>query len=311
MNKNKVLVIDDELYIRTVLSELLSFENYDVSAAANGQEALEILEDWTPDIIVCDLLMPVMDGYLFHEIVKENKSLCAIPFVFLTAKEENNTMQDCLLNGADAFLSKPFKIDELLKVLQNKVERFEKIKNAHTNLYSGKKKYFSHEVNISLNGILGSINLLLNNQDTLTKYEIAQFYDYIKISGERLDRTMQNVFLYQKIVENKLNFEEDSSCNVMDVFSKVKDKLIYTYDIKSSVISYTIVKLNLKISNDNLAFILFELMDNALKFSDAKQIIISGKKYNNIYYQLEIYDRGIGFHEEELKGIDAGIQFNR
>ena len=115
MNKNKVLLIDDELNLRETINELLVFENYNVITAANGQEALEVLDDWTPDIIICDLMMPVMDGYLFHEIVKENKSLSAIPFIFLTAKKDKNTMQDCLLNGADAFLSKPFKIDELIK----------------------------------------------------------------------------------------------------------------------------------------------------------------------------------------------------
>ncbi|WP_338647698.1 hybrid sensor histidine kinase/response regulator [Flavobacterium sp. KS-LB2] len=311
MSKNKVLIIDDESSIREMLNEILSIEDYDVIAAANGQEALEILDYWVPDVILCDIMMPVMDGFLFYEIVNENKSLCAIPFVFLTAKRDHETMQECMLNGVDAFLSKPFKIEDLKKVLKNKIQRFVQIKNANTNLYTGEKKYFSHEVNTPLNGILGVVNLLLKNHDRLDKNEIVDFYNCIKISGERLNRTMQNLFLYQRIIENKFYFEEIESCNILSVFSKVTDNIFYIYETAPARISFEIESLDLKISSTYLSFILFELIDNALKFSGDNKVFISGNSFNNKYYEVVISDRGIGFSEEELKRIDAGKQFNR
>ncbi|MFV5686499.1 response regulator [Flavobacterium sp. GB2R13] len=312
MNKNKILLVDDELNIRETITELLLYKEYDVKTASNGQEALAILEYWSPDLIICDIMMPVMDGVMLHEIVKENQFLTAIPFVFLTAKKEDNLMKKCLLDGADYFISKPFKISELTGVIEAKIDRFEKIKNAYANLYIGKKNYFLHEINTPLNGILGSVDLLIEYKDLLAKNEIETFYNSIKLSGERLNRTMQNLILYQNLKSNSNEFCDDSSSEVLDVFLLVKEFFFKIYEGQEKRIVFDIDKANLKISQKHLQFILFELMDNALKFSsDKKIIIISGQQYNTECYELVIRDFGIGFSAEELKKIGAAQQFNR
>lgn len=143
MSTNKILLVDDEPNVRETIKELLTFKDYDVKTATNGQEALDVLEYWTPDLIICDIVMPVMDGNELHEIIKENQLLSPIPFIFLSAKNEADLMRKCLLDGADDFLTKPFKINELILVVIAKLQRFEKIKSSHINLYVGKKKTFS------------------------------------------------------------------------------------------------------------------------------------------------------------------------
>ncbi|MFV8337350.1 response regulator [Flavobacterium sp. RSP29] len=312
MNKNKILVVDDELNIRDTITELLICQNYDVKAARNGQEALNVLDYWTPDLIVCDIMMPVMDGNALHEIIKESPSLSAIPFIFLTAKSENNLMRQCLLAGADDFLSKPFEIKELVRIIEAKIVRFEKIKSEHTNLYTGKKTSFLHEINTPLNGILGSIELLMSNDINLEKNQIEEFYESIKISGERLNRTMQNIILYQNLKNNLLPFEDVSSTQIRKNFLNVKRKLFQIYDNQEKRISFEIDKASIKMSEKYLHFILFELIDNALKFSPStKMICVSGERFNDEYYELIIRDSGIGFSEDELKKIGAAQQFNR
>ena len=312
MIQNKILFVEDELNIRNTTTELLQYKNYDVRAVANGQEALDLLDNWIPDLIVCDIMMPIMDGYQLHEIIKETRSLAAIPFVFLTAKKENNLMRKCMLNGADDFISKPFKTKELLNIIETKIDRFQKIKNAHNNLYVGEKKYFLHEVNTPINGILGSIDLLLENVNNLEKEDRKVFYNAIKVSGERLNRTMQNIIIYESLKNNELNFSDNEECEILNVFWKTKKKILTTYKNQEKRITFEIDKSNLKISETNLNFILFELIDNALKFSsDSKTILISGEKYNDKYYELIIRDFGIGFSELELRKINAAQQFNR
>lgn len=312
MNKNKILLVDDELNIRETITELLIYENYDVKTASNGEEALVVLEYWNPDLIICDIMMPVMDGEMLHEIVKENESLTAIPFVFLTAKREDNLMRKSLLTGVDDFIYKPFKRNELIGVIKAKIDRFEKIKNAFTNLYIGKKNNFLHEINTPLNGILGSIELLIEYEDLLEKNEILTFYNSIKTSGERLNRTMQNFILHQNLKSNTKEFSDNLSSEILDVFLIVKEKFFKMYDGQEKRIIFDIDKANLKISEKHLQFILFELMDNALKFSsDNKVVIISGQHFNDECYELVIRDFGIGFSEEELKKIGAAQQFNR
>jgi two-component system sensor kinase len=81
MNKRKIL-IDDELNIRETIEELLTITNYDTKTANNGQEALDVLENWTPNLIICDIMMPVMDGQDFQKIIYSDKLLSTIPFVF-------------------------------------------------------------------------------------------------------------------------------------------------------------------------------------------------------------------------------------
>jgi two-component system sensor histidine kinase/response regulator len=311
MNKNKILLVDDELNIRDTITELLVCKNYDVKAACNGQEALDLLEYWTPDLIVCDIMMPVMDGNALHEIIKESPSLSAIPFVFLTAKSGNNLMRKCLLDGADDFLSKPFEIKELVAIVEAKIARFEKIKGGH-NLYTGKKSSFLHEINTPLNGILGSVELLMENDGNFEKNEIDAFYESIKISGERLNRTMQNIILYENLKNNSLPFEDTENTQIVNVFIDVKSKLFQIYNNEEKRVSFEIERANIKMSERYLGFILFELIDNALKFSpNSKIITVSGERYNGEYYELVIRDFGIGFSEDELRKIGPAQQFNR
>lgn len=140
MSTNKILFVDDEPNVRETIKELLVFKNYDVRTAANGQEALDLLECWIPDLIICDMVMPVMNGSELHENIKNNKFLSAIPFIFLSAKNEIDLIRKCLQDGADNFLTKPFKINELILVVTARLERLEKNKNVQNNLHSGKKK---------------------------------------------------------------------------------------------------------------------------------------------------------------------------
>ncbi|CAM3763543.1 response regulator [Flavobacterium chungbukense] len=143
MSTNKILLVDDEPNVRETIKELLVFKNYDVRTAANGQEALELLEYWIPDLILCDMVMPVMNGSELHESIKNNKSLSPIPFIFLSAKNEIDLIQKCLLDGADGFLTKPFKINELTLIVAAGLARFENNKNIKGNLQLGKKKRLS------------------------------------------------------------------------------------------------------------------------------------------------------------------------
>ncbi len=126
MNKKKILLVDDEVSLRDTIAELLILNNYDVKTAKNGNNALEILDSWIPDIIVSDIMMPIMDGYLFYKTVKETSILNQIPFIFLTAKNNKEEKEKLKLSGADLFISKPFKIENLITIIEIKIERFEK-----------------------------------------------------------------------------------------------------------------------------------------------------------------------------------------
>lgn len=311
MSKNKILLVDDEVNLRDTIAELLMYENYTVKLASNGQDALDILDHWIPDLIISDIMMPIMDGNDFHDIIKENANLSSIPFIFITAMNEENQMRKYLTKGADDFLAKPFKIKDLIEIVKNKIDRFNKIKNAHSNIYIGEKKHFSHEINTPLHGILGAVNLLMENDD-FNKEDLLLFYESIKISGERLNKTMQNVMLFQSIKNNSLQFNTNDSSSILNSFFAAQTKLLEIYPDHEDRIHFEIDKADLKINKSHLELVLFELIDNALKFSpiDSK-INITGAPFNDALYSLTIADQGIGFSEEQLEQIGPAQQFDR
>ena len=305
MNKHKILLVDDELKLRETITELLICNNYNVKSAENGYEALKILDYWIPDLIISDIMMPVMDGYSFHEIVRESDLLNQVPFVFLTAKKDENEMEKCIINGVDLFLTKPFKINDLIKMIKVKIERFDKIKDSFSNFSLNKSNYFLKEVNAPLRGILGSVEVLIENKDHFDDIEIEELYDSIKKSGNRLNRTLKNSILYENLKTNKVEFLEDSHCEILNNFNKVKDEIADNNEKQANRITFNIEKSDLKITQENMQFILFELIDNALKFSKInKKVIVKGKKFNSEYYELSIQDFGTGFSQEELKTIE-------
>jgi two-component system sensor histidine kinase/response regulator len=312
MYANKILISEDELNIRENIIELLQLKNYDVQSAAKGQDALDLLDSWTPDLIISDIMMPVMDGHELYEIIKESRALCAIPFIFLTAKKDPSLRQKSLLNGVDDFICKLFLAKDLLELIQTKTERFNRIKNNQNNLYIGEKKYFSHEVNTSINGIQGFIDLLVDGENSLEKEDIKTFHNAIKTSIERLQRTMRNLLLYESIKNNQFEVSDTDSCVIEAAFQKEKATILKEYDIEDFKITNEIERSYLKISEDNLHFILVELIDNALIFSsNPKNIIVTGQNFNNKHCEINVRDFGIDFTETVLKKINAAEQFNR
>lgn len=111
----QVLVVDDEPAIQRLVSALFKTEGYEVRTARNGQEALDLLQDWQPDLIVLDLMMPVMDGRTFRAVQLQLDPATTIPLIVLTAHRTDQGAADGL--GAAAVLTKPFEIDELLEAV--------------------------------------------------------------------------------------------------------------------------------------------------------------------------------------------------
>jgi CheY-like chemotaxis protein len=111
----RVLVIDDDEVIRGFLCEALEDDGYDVRAAADGREALGLLRAWRPDLILLDLMMPVMDGWAFREAQRGEPSLADIPVIVLSAVRDLSARATAL--GAAALVAKPFDLDALLHTI--------------------------------------------------------------------------------------------------------------------------------------------------------------------------------------------------
>ena len=123
----KILVIDDDKSIRESTQELLEIVGYDVKVAEDGTKGIKLAKEFIPDIIICDISMPVLDGYsVFNELNKDPVT-SVIPFIFLTAKAEISDLKFGMQMGADDYISKPFSSNELLNSIELRLKKKDKI----------------------------------------------------------------------------------------------------------------------------------------------------------------------------------------
>jgi CRP/FNR family transcriptional regulator, polysaccharide utilization system transcription regulator len=126
----KILIIEDNDDIRENLAEILDLAGYEAHTAENGKLGVEKAEKIIPDLILCDIMMPVLDGYGVFSIINKKPALTDIPFVFLTAKSEKTDFRYAMNLGADDYITKPFETNELLNVIELRLAKSEKIKKA-------------------------------------------------------------------------------------------------------------------------------------------------------------------------------------
>jgi two-component system KDP operon response regulator KdpE len=132
MNEHRrILVVDDETQITRVLRTSLSSQGYDIRVANDGETALEIMKDWTPDLVITDLSMPNMDGL---ELCRRLRLSTKIPIIVLSVKGEEKTKVQALDAGADDYVTKPFGIEELLARVRASLRRVPAGKNEQASL---------------------------------------------------------------------------------------------------------------------------------------------------------------------------------
>jgi DNA-binding response OmpR family regulator len=124
----KILLIEDNDDIRNNTAEILSLSGYEVIAADNGKKGIEKAIEHSPDLIICDIMMPMLDGYGVLHAINKNEAIKNVPFIFLTARAERSDFRKGMELGADDYLTKPFDGTELLKAVDSRLKKFELLK---------------------------------------------------------------------------------------------------------------------------------------------------------------------------------------
>jgi len=128
----KVLVIEDNTDIRENIAEILELAGYTVETAADGRAGVDLALKNAPDIILCDIMMPELDGYGVLYLLNKNPETKAVPFIFLTAKAERVDLRKGMEMGADDYLTKPFDDIELLNAVESRLKKKELLENFYS-----------------------------------------------------------------------------------------------------------------------------------------------------------------------------------
>lgn len=189
MEKDKILLVEDEKDTRFILERLLTKNNYDVLSAKDGSEALKLLETYLPKAILADWTMPVMDGLELCKILKQDERYKTIYFIVLTARASLKDRVTGLDVGADDFLVKPIENQELLARIRSGVRIFNlqsELKNLeHNKAIIEMACTIGHKINNPLSSLLISVK---NMEAELLELDQTKFSEDLSIIQQSIDR---------------------------------------------------------------------------------------------------------------------------
>lgn len=198
---SKILVIEDEKNIRETIMEILELNDYNVAAAENGLIGVAKALQFKPDLIVCDVMMPEMDGFETLRNIRSINEISNTPFVFLTAKTERRDFREGMNSGADDFLNKPFNTQELLQVIELRITKSKQAKE----LYSEEINNLKEEVD----NLQNSINKLSYNNSHVLRAPLLKILGLINfLIEESEERSQMNSEALGMLKESCLELSE-------------------------------------------------------------------------------------------------------
>ena len=334
MNKAAILVVDDEPINFDVIEALLDDGDYVLHYASNGQEALDCLGIFAPDLILLDVMMPGLDGIEVCRRIKAMPQWQAVPVVMVTALTEKQDLARCLNEGADDFLSKPLSPPELRARVQSMLRhkrQFDTIQSlsgrqASTiamlqsslqELRSNVATSLPHELNTPLHGISGIIELLLRHRDGMDDTEIDEFLGLAQQSTKRLERLIHRFLLGLQLglvgdgeqKTSKPTARPNAILSTDFIASCAKEQSQAAQ--REGDLGLSLPLASILADPGDLTFIIEELLGNAFKFSDpGKPVTVSGETVGNDL-ELKITDRGRGMTKDQMDRIGAFMQFDR
>jgi two-component system sensor histidine kinase/response regulator len=324
-NKANIMIVDDDSTNLMVLGRLLRDNGYSVEAATSGFMALELIDEYSPDLILLDVMMPEMDGYETCRRIKAK--LDSVPVLFISALDQIDDMVKGLNSGAIDYLLKPFNpklllskisvyidlktktemIEKLNRTLEEKVKErtleLEKANGELSRLDEAKSDFLriiSHEIRTPLNGILGFTSLIKTEGNDVG---IRRFIDLLEASVKRLEVFSINALRYTELRTGKYQLlikEEELNLFISDIVQTLQQK------IADNCIEVSIdvpKELTLEFDQALMFDCLYYIMDNAIKYGGEGSLVKIIASQSNHETFLQVIDQGAGFSEKALSNL--------
>lgn len=316
----KILVIEDEESIRENILDLLEAENFEGIGAINGKVGIKLANEQIPDLILCDMMMPEVDGHGVLKALRAEPLTATIPFIFLTAKAEKSDVRMGMELGADDYITKPCTPQELLKAIAIRLEKQKTISRQSQKTLDELRTNISmslpHELRTPLNAILGFSELILSEYQVLEESDILEMIGQIQTSGHRLYRLIQNFLLYAELEIAATNPEllkemrnSEFSCVKSLLTQKARQQAKHAN--RTDDLQLNLHDSSVAIDSVRLAKIVEELLDNAFKFSLEGTPVVLSTLVENQTFILSVKDQGRGMTADQIAQLEAYRQFDR
>ena len=315
----KILIIDDEEVYRTMISATLKSMGYESIEAANGLDGLVAVKLHHPDLVLCDINMPKMDGRTLLSTLKEYPEFSAIPFIFITGNSANGDVRQGMQLGADDYLIKPFSSADLLDAIKTRLDKtksFQKhLESQYDDIKTSIVRSLPHEFRTPLHSIIGCAQFLIE-ENNLTADEVKEAGELISKSAQRLHHLLENMILYGELqlwTNNRSTvaaMRRESVSLLRELVGSTSAQEAAKHGRADSM-EISVTDSQVQISPSHLTKIIEEIIDNAIKFSEPGTKISISSEEDDREVTIKIRDEGRGMSNEQIDTVTAFQQFER
>jgi len=316
----RVLIIDDSATVRAEITGILTAGGYEVTTASDGRQGLSKVWRYRPDLILCDLSMPGLDGFEVLRALRARPDWAIVPFVCLTSHSERIAMRKAMELGADDYVVKPVTANELLSAVSAGLEKRARIEHEASERLGDLRKSITlalpHEFRTPLSIVLGYSELLLDAADERKDDELRSIGRSVLAAATQLHRLTENFLLYAQL---ELSARQ---ANVRQVFAGATPAPVH--DVVQQVardsasngrrdqdLTLEITPVGAELREALVQKIVTEVVDNAFKFSEPGSGVTVRVRPVGGDAEITVIDHGVGMTAEQVATLGAYLQFDR
>ena len=315
-----ILVIDDEPPLRQLICTALRGKGFKVIEADGGAAGVQLARELLPDLILCDVMMPKVDGFATLAALRQEVTTSAIPCILMTGRPDSAGMRHGMSLGADDYLPKPFTIEELFAAVNARLKKQQTIKQLAekklADLRSNISLALPHELFTPLSGIIGFAEIISNDATGLDANDVTEIGKAILVSAKRLHRSVENFLIYAQI--------ELLTADTAKVSALRQSQTAFARDIlentglaqaqaaeRAGDLRLELATGPAAILEEYLKKITTELLENAFKFSNAGSPVTLRSETSEKHYRFSVADQGRGMTPDQIANVGAYMQFER
>ncbi len=322
-----ILFVDDNAALLRSVEWLLKMEGYMVMLASDGNEAMQRMRAGppVPDLIISDITMPGMDGFEFYRTLRKHEQWTEIPFIFLTARDQVEDLEEGYSLGAEDYLVKPLDQDRLLWIVRGKLKRSRELRARIMNQEAALKKarqdlatMVAHELRTPLVSITMVADILGREMELLSPDQVREMLDAMQSGQVRLHRLVEQMVMYVEMKSGVLATTVKAVMRPQRVHDILIEAVRYAQqmDYRQRGIPVQLDEdqpdVLIRCDQNSLRQALGEIMLNAMAFSKADGEIMAAEWAADNWVSIAISDRGPGIPESELNRVfEPFYQVNR